>query len=154
MLPALLLLSFLFIWKYFTVKPKNFPPGPSRFPFLGNVLDLKSPHSATPSVFWGVTQLQKKFGNIFGLYLGSMRTVVLTKYEDMKELLSHEEASSRPPTYPCEIREGWEHCYTSDPVLNYNRGPGVILSNVSIKKTRNNGDLFCFGARRILFTCV
>lgn len=123
-----------YAWIKQTSKPANFPPGPPRYPLIGSILSMtKNPWDSKPSVFWGVLQMQKKYGNVFGMYLGSMRTVVLTNYEDIKKIMNMDEASSRPPFHPAEIRPGWEHVVESDPILNKDRFPGVIFSNVSLQ---------------------
>ena len=128
---SILLSLAVYLWHKLTTKPANFPPGPPRVPMLGSVTHMKNPWSSQPSLFWGVYQLQKRYGDTFGIYLGNMPAVVLAKYEDIKEVLGSEDAASRPPTYPNDIRTGWEHPEKADPVMNKDRSPGVILSNVS-----------------------
>jgi len=59
--------------------------GPIIWPLIGNVLelaatDLKYPHLA-------LVKLAKKYGNIVGFGFGSQYSVLLSGYEEMKELL-------------------------------------------------------------------
>ena len=132
---TILFISFLtlliILWIKGTSKPPNFPPGPPRVPIIGSDGEMKNPWGSKPSIFWGIVQLEKKYGDIFGLYLGNLRTVVLTRYEDIKEVFNMDEASGRPPTNPVNIRPGWQYPEESDPIMNKDRPPGVILSSVS-----------------------
>ncbi|XP_072918429.1 uncharacterized protein [Hemitrygon akajei] len=60
----------------------NFPPGPTPLPIIGNLhlLDLKKPHLS-------LMKLSEKYGPIFSIKLGTMRVVVLTGYETVKDAL-------------------------------------------------------------------
>ncbi|XP_072918430.1 uncharacterized protein [Hemitrygon akajei] len=60
----------------------NFPPGPTPLPIIGNLhlLDLKKPHLS-------LMKLSEKYGPIFSIKLGTMRAVVLTGYETVKDAL-------------------------------------------------------------------
>ncbi|XP_072125190.1 cytochrome P450 2K4-like [Mobula birostris] len=71
----------------------NFPPGPTPLPIIGNLhlLDLKKPHQS-------LMELSEKYGPIFSIKLGTMRVVVLTGYETVKDaLINHpDEFGGRP----------------------------------------------------------
>ena len=56
-----------------SVRPPNFPPGPPRYPLIGSANYIVPPNGNKPNIFWGVRHLQKQYGSIFGLYLGSIR---------------------------------------------------------------------------------
>ena len=59
------------------------------------------------------------------------RTVVFTKYEDIKKVFDMEEASGRPSSAPThKTRPGWQDLAKFDPKNNADRTPGVILSQV------------------------
>jgi hypothetical protein len=74
-----------------------------------------------------------------------MPTVVLTKYEDIKEVFNMEEVTARPTTAPAhKLRLGWETVTDTDPELNKGRPPGVLMSNVRI--FLNIGSLTYIGA--------
>uniref|UniRef100_A0A8C8TXT2 Cytochrome P450, family 2, subfamily j, polypeptide 13 n=1 Tax=Peromyscus maniculatus bairdii TaxID=230844 RepID=A0A8C8TXT2_PERMB len=85
---------FLFLSDYFrSRRPKNFPPGPRRLPFLGNIfqIDFKQPHLA-------VQQLVKKYGNVISLDVGIMSSVIISSLPLIKEAFTHldENFISRP----------------------------------------------------------
>ncbi|XP_050994273.1 cytochrome P450 2J2 [Labeo rohita] len=63
-------------------KPKNYPPGPTPLPFIGNIfsLDFKQPHIQ-------LTKLSDHYGNIFSLQLGNLNTVVVNTYSMVKKAL-------------------------------------------------------------------
>ncbi|KAI1892062.1 hypothetical protein AGOR_G00150110 [Albula goreensis] len=62
--------------------PKNFPPGPWALPFVGNLFntDAKQPHIH-------FKELAKRYGNVFSLHVGGVRTVVINGYSLVKEAL-------------------------------------------------------------------
>ncbi|XP_078273637.1 cytochrome P450 2K1-like [Rhinoraja longicauda] len=60
----------------------NLPPGPPPLPIIGHLhlLDLKKPHES-------LMELSEKYGPIFSIKLGTMKAVVLTGYETVKDAL-------------------------------------------------------------------
>ncbi|XP_028711581.1 cytochrome P450 2J3-like isoform X3 [Peromyscus leucopus] len=85
---------FLFLSDYFrSRRPKNFPPGPRRLPFVGNIfqIDFKQPHLA-------VQQLVKKYGNVISLDFGIMSSVIISSLPLIKEAFTNldENFISRP----------------------------------------------------------
>ncbi|XP_032896412.1 cytochrome P450 2K1-like [Amblyraja radiata] len=60
----------------------NLPPGPPCLPIIGHLhlLDLKKPHES-------LMELSEKYGPIFSIKLGTMKAVVLTGYETVKDAL-------------------------------------------------------------------
>lgn len=119
-----------YYWVCRTSKPLNFPPGPPRYPIVGSTPFMKPSKGAKPSIFWAVCQFAKKYGSIFGFYLGNHSTVVLTNYEDIKEVFNKEEASHRPPITGHKFRPGWKSAVDVEPELNRQQPPGVIFTNV------------------------
>uniref|UniRef100_A0A8D1D2G2 Cytochrome P450 2J2 n=1 Tax=Sus scrofa TaxID=9823 RepID=A0A8D1D2G2_PIG len=88
--PSALLLSavaFLFVadilkrWR-----PKNYPPGPLRLPFVGNFLHLDFEQ-------WHLSlqRFVKKYGNVLSLDLGAFSSVVITGLPLIKEALVHQD---------------------------------------------------------------
>ncbi|NWS07754.1 CP2J2 protein, partial [Motacilla alba] len=77
------LFIFLLIADYMKNRnPKNFPPTPFRLPFLGHIylLDFKDP-SIT------VQKLSKRYGDIFGMHMGTMKFVMVNGMRLVKEVL-------------------------------------------------------------------
>ncbi|TRY96431.1 hypothetical protein DNTS_021460 [Danionella cerebrum] len=87
LLGALLLLLVLYSFTSGTKKEGNEPPGPKPLPLLGNLLtlDLTRP-------FDTFFELSKTYGNVFQVFLGPQKTVVLVGYKTVKEaLVNHNE---------------------------------------------------------------
>ncbi|XP_016404253.1 cytochrome P450, family 2, subfamily V, polypeptide 1 isoform X2 [Sinocyclocheilus rhinocerous] len=75
-------------------KPRNYPPGPTPLPFIGNAfnLDAKQPHIH-------LTKMSDRYGNIFSLRLGSLNTVVVNTYSMVKKtLIDHANIFTGRPT--------------------------------------------------------
>ena len=93
----------------------------------------------------------KHFWTLFGIYkvtfiymivdrkivqnnLYIYRTIVFTKYEDIKKVFDLEEASGRPSSAPGnKTRPGWHTVAKFDPE-NVDRPPGVLFCQVSLHK--------------------
>ncbi|XP_073442579.1 cytochrome P450 2C5-like [Dendrobates tinctorius] len=76
-------------------KSINFPPGPMPLPIIGNmhVINTLKPQKS-------FTEMSKKYGPIFTVYLGAQRLVILCGYDTVKDaLINHaEEFAGRPCT--------------------------------------------------------
>ncbi|XP_052572650.1 cytochrome P450 2J3 isoform X3 [Peromyscus californicus insignis] len=88
--------AFLFLADYLkNRRPKNYPPGPRRLPFVGCLfyLDLKQPHIA-------VQKFVKKYGNILSLEFANIPSVVVTGMPLIKEVFTQLEPNflNRPVT--------------------------------------------------------
>ncbi|XP_075057394.1 cytochrome P450 2K1-like [Mixophyes fleayi] len=72
---------------------KNFPPGPTPLPFIGNmhIIDMAKPTST-------FIKLSKKYGSVFSVQLGLEKMVILCGYDTVKDALINyaEEFSERP----------------------------------------------------------
>uniref|UniRef100_A0A8C5RA87 Cytochrome P450 n=1 Tax=Leptobrachium leishanense TaxID=445787 RepID=A0A8C5RA87_9ANUR len=89
----------------------NLPPGPTPLPFLGNLLKMK-----TGQMVDSLKELQKKYGDVYTIYLGPRRVVVLCGYEAVKEALvdNAEEFGNRGLLPSIEL---------------YSQGHGLVFSN-------------------------
>ncbi|NXU58125.1 CP2J2 protein, partial [Turnix velox] len=90
------LVVFLLIADYMkSRKPKNFPPGPFRIPFLGNIqmMNPSNPQKA-------VQKLRDKYGEIFSMDLGNSVFVCVNGLQRIKEVLVNqgENFIDRPDT--------------------------------------------------------
>ncbi|XP_062996476.1 cytochrome P450 2B4-like isoform X1 [Elgaria multicarinata webbii] len=62
--------------------PGNLPPGPPSWPVLGSLLHLKG-----PSLLQSLLKLRERYGDVFTIYLGSQRAVVLCGHRTVKAAL-------------------------------------------------------------------
>ncbi|XP_077338109.1 cytochrome P450 2A13-like isoform X2 [Lithobates pipiens] len=71
----------LYTWKHMYEK-NNLPPGPTPLPFFGNLLHLK-PGKLLDSL----KEIKEKYGDVYTIYLGPRRVIVLCGYDAVKEAL-------------------------------------------------------------------
>ena len=70
--------------------PKDFPPGPRLpLPFIGDAYVLGKDYNI------GFTSLIRKYGKSVGLWLGSNRTVLVSDFDILQEILNIYETSDR-----------------------------------------------------------
>ncbi|XP_049444369.1 cytochrome P450 2J4-like [Epinephelus fuscoguttatus] len=111
---SLLLFIVIFILTTDYIKnrqPDSFPPGPPAIPILGNIfnLDYQRGHES-------MTQLAKKYGDVYSMRMGQAWMVVINGFGAVKEALVHQKDSlvDRPP-FPL--------------VLSLTNGRGLSLSS-------------------------
>ncbi|XP_053174988.1 cytochrome P450 2F2-like [Scomber japonicus] len=68
--------------QFISRRPKNFPPGPTVLPFLGNVLSLSLENPLND-----FERLRKTYGNVYSLYIGSKPAVIINGLKVMKEAM-------------------------------------------------------------------
>ncbi|XP_077566873.1 cytochrome P450 2F2-like [Stigmatopora nigra] len=73
---------FLFLFNIMCRRPKNFPPGPTILPILGNILSL-----SLENPLKDFERLRKTYGNVYSVYLGPKPAVILNGVQAMKEAL-------------------------------------------------------------------
>ncbi|XP_078525894.1 cytochrome P450 2J2-like [Lissotriton helveticus] len=82
----LFLAIFLLVGDYVKKRaPKNYPPGPFSWPFIGCLpsMDLAQPHVS-------LKKLSEKYGDVFRADMGSLRFVVLSGLQTIKEAFVHQ----------------------------------------------------------------
>lgn len=67
---------------WITYRPHGFPPGPQRLPVVGNLLSLAGQDTVEI-----MADLRKRYGDVYGLYIGSEFTVVLNGYDVINEAM-------------------------------------------------------------------
>ncbi|XP_075057362.1 cytochrome P450 2K1-like [Mixophyes fleayi] len=90
---------------------KNFPPGPTPLPIIGNmhIIDLSKPHNT-------FIELAKKYGSVFSVKLGLEKMVILCGYDTVKDaLINHADAFSERPDSPI--------------ISKTSRGNGIIFAH-------------------------
>ncbi|XP_070842763.1 cytochrome P450 2F2-like [Chaetodon trifascialis] len=83
-------LSFILLWICVSLfilclkcqRPKNFPPGPSPLPILGNLLSL-----SLDNPMRDFERLRKCYGNVYSLFIGPKPAVVINGVQAMKEAM-------------------------------------------------------------------
>lgn len=81
------------------------PPGPTGIPFLGQLPFIGKDFHLT------LTDLSKKYGSIYQIYLGSKRVVVINDAKIIKEAFRLPVFSGRPDTELTRILQGYgEFC--------------------------------------------
>ncbi|RZC36682.1 p450 domain containing protein, partial [Asbolus verrucosus] len=98
---ALLLVGILLVVTFVYQRYKkidNLPPGPWNLPIFGYLpwLNPKEPYVS-------LTKLSQKFGPIYGFYLGSIYTVVISDVKLLKQIFFKDAASGRPPLHLTKI---------------------------------------------------
>ncbi|KAB1268602.1 Cytochrome P450 2J2 [Camelus dromedarius] len=102
-------IAFLFFADFIRKRrPKNYPPGPLRLPFVGHLLhlDFENVHLSLQRmcIFNGdcfaIFQFVKKYGNVFRLEVGDFSSVVITGLPLIKEAFVHQgqNFANRPVT--------------------------------------------------------
>ncbi|XP_061892114.1 cytochrome P450 2F2-like [Entelurus aequoreus] len=78
----LLLCVFFIVYNFMCRRPKNFPPGPTIVPVLGNILSL-----SLENPLQDFERLRKAYGNVYSLYLGRKPAVIVNGVHALKEAL-------------------------------------------------------------------
>ncbi|XP_038051662.1 cytochrome P450 2J2-like [Patiria miniata] len=80
----------------FLRRPRNPPPGPWGWPFLGNLPQLMLSGGEMHENF---SKLTARYGNVVSINLAGMSMVVLHGHNTVKEAFSRQQLSDRPPAY-------------------------------------------------------
>ncbi|XP_068106948.1 cytochrome P450 2F3-like isoform X4 [Hyperolius riggenbachi] len=96
---------------YTMYKNRNFPPGPTPLPLIGNLLNIER-----GALVNSLMKLWKQFGPVYTLYFGSKPVIVICGYEAFKEALVDQNdvfgARGETPT-----------------IDRFTKGRGIIFSN-------------------------
>lgn len=115
-------------------RPKNFPPGPTALPILGNAHGLSS---SNPLKF--LETLRRKYGNVYSLYVGPKAAVVVNGAEALREALVNKAVDFAGRPYDTFINTVLEH----RSVVNVDYGPAwkeqrrftlMSLKNIGMSK--------------------
>nr|AIL94128.1 cytochrome P450 CYP3032A1 [Tigriopus japonicus] len=86
-----LLVLGVFWWFKNYSHPKGFPPSPkTSWPLLGDILLLGE------NIVTGFHEMKEKYGDIFGLFLGPQRIVVICDFETLQDVMNRPEFADRP----------------------------------------------------------
>ncbi|XP_037110976.1 cytochrome P450 2F2-like [Syngnathus acus] len=73
---------FFILFNFMCRRPKNFPPGPTILPILGNILSL-----SLENPLQDFERLRKAYGNVYSVYLGPRPAIIINGLQAMKEAL-------------------------------------------------------------------
>ena len=120
---------------------RNLPPGPFSFPIIGNAHKL-----AAASRHVDFMELEKQYGKVFRLYLGSKLVVVASGASAIKEVLVTKSAefAGRPSLYSSEVYAGGKAIGFVDYSPEWRLHRKVAASAI---KTYNTGKVKEFGIR-------
>jgi hypothetical protein len=80
---SLFVIVFL-LWIYKrTQKPKDFPPGPPRWPLIGSLPYITGQNG---SLLLGLVKPVQKFGPVIGYYVGNTPAVLVADYNILREI--------------------------------------------------------------------
>ncbi|XP_075413039.1 cytochrome P450 2J2-like [Tenrec ecaudatus] len=97
-------------------RPKNYPPGPPRLPFLGNFFELDHEQSHL-----SLQKFVKKYGNLLSLDIGNLGCVIVSGLPLIKEALAHKDQTIvNRPVFPAR-----EHVFKKN---------GLIMSSGQLWK--------------------
>ncbi|XP_027237770.2 methyl farnesoate epoxidase [Penaeus vannamei] len=88
---ALLLILTLALLYRMALKPRGFPPGPARLPFLGFL-----PYMERHLVHKQLWRLSDTYGPVVGLYFGMKPFVIVNGWDAVKESLANDDLNGRP----------------------------------------------------------
>ncbi|XP_078525913.1 cytochrome P450 2J2-like isoform X2 [Lissotriton helveticus] len=124
----LFLAIFLFVGDYVKRRaPKNYPPGPFSWPFIGCLpsMDFAQPHVS-------LKKLSEKYGDIFSQDLGSLRFVTLSGLQTIKEAYVHQgDIFADRPNIPIFYDVSKEYGQPFDPHFHINSSVSNVICAIS-----------------------
>ncbi|XP_071452821.1 methyl farnesoate epoxidase-like [Hetaerina americana] len=89
----LLAATILLLLKLLMAKPDKFPPGPTKWPLVGNIFQLKR-WGPLPHLSLG--EAARQYGDVVGLYSGYTPVILISSLDGIKEVSSRDELAGRP----------------------------------------------------------
>ncbi|XP_046394716.1 methyl farnesoate epoxidase-like [Ischnura elegans] len=86
-------IALYFLWLLLLAKPKSFPPGPVRFPVIGNIYHLRK---WGPYLYQSMAEMKRRYGEVAGFFVGPNPIILVSGLEAIKELSFREDLSGRP----------------------------------------------------------
>ncbi|CAL8108069.1 unnamed protein product [Orchesella dallaii] len=92
-----------FLFRRYSKNGKQKPPGPFRFPIIGNLPNIyfQKNYPDVPNVF---SSMAKQWGDIMSLKIGKNDTVVISSHEPAIAILNHDAAINRAVTFVMKDR--------------------------------------------------
>ncbi|KAF5281156.1 hypothetical protein FQA39_LY17888 [Lamprigera yunnana] len=81
-----------------TKKPKNFPPGPKWYPFIGSAFHLYKMRKKFGSLSSTTRELAAKYGPVIGFRIGADYIVFVYGVKTLREFLHNDDFNGRPHT--------------------------------------------------------
>ncbi|GIY18584.1 cytochrome P450 18a1 [Caerostris darwini] len=94
-----LLVVLVSLWLALSKGSKKQPPGPTGLPIVGYLPFM------TKTPFKKLTELSETYGPVYSVRFGSMKILVITDYELMKEAYAKDAFMGRPPELPFQLSE-------------------------------------------------
>ncbi|CAH2007037.1 unnamed protein product [Acanthoscelides obtectus] len=104
LLLTLLIIAIVLYGYQSTRKPKNFPPGPRWWPFLGSAPQVQFLRKKTGHLLLATSKLARKYGPIIGLKVGGEQIIIVHGAKALREFLGNEDLIGRPNRKPDTYR--------------------------------------------------
>ncbi|XP_072041656.1 cytochrome P450 2J6-like [Amphiura filiformis] len=126
---SLCFLVFVCLFYYFR-RPQNIPPGPRRWPLIGNLPTVVYSAWRKEHVHDLMTRLSKKYGKVFSLdFGGTTRVIILNDTKVIREAFQKPELSDRVPSAVLD---------------QVSKGKGVLISGGEVWKHQRRFSLAVF----------
>ncbi|XP_063920154.1 methyl farnesoate epoxidase-like isoform X2 [Zophobas morio] len=99
---TVVILLLLLLWD--TIKPKEYPPGPSWVPIVGNFLDFRKRLATIGYHHLVWKEFSEEYGSVVGLKMGRNFVVTVFGADAVKEILTREEFDGRPDGFFFRLR--------------------------------------------------
>ncbi|XP_071452659.1 methyl farnesoate epoxidase-like [Hetaerina americana] len=91
----------LLIWMH-SQRPKNFPPGPAKWPLIGSL----SMFFTGESIQTSLSNISRKYGEVVGLFNFSFPIIIISGLEGIREACFRDDLSGRPENAYQKIKYG------------------------------------------------